>query len=138
MGEKYAMILLAFRVRTVFRGSLTDGSKGQATDNNRNGFSVGRNPVSLKTERTAGVRSYTNAGLAQPVERLIRNHEVASSNLASSSKTPSVSDGVFYYPLFNKKCACWNYNGIFSAGEVDYDQKKTPPLRTAERRGEKR
>ena len=27
------------------------------------------------------------AGLAQPVERLIRNHEVASSNLASSSKT---------------------------------------------------
>ena len=26
------------------------------------------------------------AGLAQPVERLIRNHEVASSNLASSSR----------------------------------------------------
>ncbi len=31
------------------------------------------------------------AGLAQSVERLIRNHEVASSNLASSSKNSRIS-----------------------------------------------
>ena len=35
-------------------------------------------------------RKTVNAGLAQPVERLIRNHEVASSNLASSSQKTSL------------------------------------------------
>ena len=36
------------------------------------------------------------AGLAQPVERLIRNHEVASSNLASSSKTAADSSAAIF------------------------------------------
>ena len=46
-----------------------------------------RKQLTKATERVKITRLLrTRAGLAQPVERLIRNHEVASSNLASSSK----------------------------------------------------
>ena len=40
-----------------------------------------------------------NAAIAQPVERILGKDEVASSNLASSSKTPDsyLESGVFFY-----------------------------------------
>ena len=65
------------------------------------------------------------AGLAQSVERLIRNHEVASSNLASSSNPESVDNsmlpGLFFCTNMGKQNECIQQKDVKKAELVILD-----------------
>ena len=55
-----------------------------------------------------------NAAIAQPVERILGKDEVASSNLASSSKIPFTHvGGIFTYYLFALHFSLKNYERDF-------------------------